>query len=1447
MSLTGQKRTAVDAQLVDNDRDYLQFTPLGGGCEVGRSCHILRFKGKTIMLDCLAAGTLVTLEGGTSVAIESVRAGDRVLALSKARDGLVGRTVAAVLPKGNAACIELLFNDGRTLLCTPDHRILTAAGTWCRAGELVAGTSEVRVGIEYPVIGALPASFRLAVDSLTLDQRSAPLFCRLIGYLLADGTLTLQTGRVASYKAKVFVGHELDRDAVLRDIRAITGVDATLDDAQDHITAVVFPLALWKAALAWTAPGDRLEQLTSLPLYVLASDCPIALVCEFLGGLFGGDGHTLSYAHKQGIFGGLAFSWIKSGRECSVEEQQRAGLTADAPTPLPLAQAALFEQQLVQLLKRAGVEDATVTAPRGRVGSSISEESSERVKKAKGEGLQLPASVREAEDFDAEQSYEIKLNIGSQSVLAFANRIGFRYCCHKQVRLTAAAAYVRSGEYIAQQREVLRKRVRELPVGILKGLKQAKDELRETALLHLDNEVWLPLQQSKLNSVAPRGKGATRLTGPQAMQQWGIAAFFGEERKGERYVHTKTLTHARRVERQRRAAGQCFNCQSPTENDTCSDECQVGWQRRLDEAADYSQRAVSQGSHGTVHYTPPRGVTELPLFKVKLLMKRDVGLRSVYDLSVPATEEKDSELDSFQANGVVVHNCGLHPAYSGIASLPYFDEINPADIDLVLITHFHLDHAAALPYFLQRTNFTGRTFMTHPTKSIYKLILQDYVKVSSISVEETLYTERELIASMDKIECVNYHQVMTVDGVRFWCYNAGHVLGAAMFMIEIGGVRILYTGDYSRTEDRHLMAAELPLPSLYPHVLIVEATYGTQVLRPVEEREQRFCALVQDIVEERAGSCLIPVFALGRAQELLLILDEYWAAHPTLHTIPIYYASFLAKRCMMVYQTYLNMMNNHIQQQATTHNPFAFRHVFNLKDLSTFDDSLPCVILASPGMLQNGVSRELLELWCSEPKNGVIIAGYAVDGTLAKHVLSEPTHITSASGVRLPFRMSVHYVSFSAHADYRETSEFIDILRPANCILVHGDVNEGVGKLKAALLDKYTTAMNVQGPHNCQTVEIEFKQSKVVKVVGRLAEQLKAANAAADGAAGADGRVVSGVVVRKDFTYQLMSVEELSQFTPISCTAIRQQLLVPFQLTFECFITFVRQLYEPTEEDEDEDGTAEQSAAAAAADAGVKGEGEGEGGAEGTGRRLAIHRSVIGLWRKGVVELQWDSSPIDDMIADSVVSLITNAQASPGGARLVGVSHQHGHQHKGEASKAEEQKEQNGGESKVEQEESQEVKPVVVKRESEESGSVKQEPVSMKAEAMEEESKMPPVDTTDKPLAIHTADDGSIVVTPAPHTQSLFDTLCHQYGNVTVDEQRYTVRVRGHNVAVDRTSYAVSGDDSLLVRRVQSSVVRWQLTSGPISERWVRQEVGWRIEELETQLKREQDDKQVLQ
>ncbi|GMQ01895.1 hypothetical protein CsSME_00048357 [Camellia sinensis var. sinensis] len=108
----------------------------------------------------------------------------------------------------------------------------------------------------------------------------------------------------------------------------------------------------------------------------------------------------------------------------------------------------------------------------------------------------------------------------------------------------------------------------------------------------------------------------------------------------------------------------------------------------------------------------------------------------------------------------VLFDCGIHPAYSGMAALPYFDEIDPSTIDVLLVTHFHLDHAASLPYFLDKTTFKGRVFMTHATKAIYKLLLSDYVKVSKVSVEDMLYDEQDILRSMDKIEVCLFHFVV---------------------------------------------------------------------------------------------------------------------------------------------------------------------------------------------------------------------------------------------------------------------------------------------------------------------------------------------------------------------------------------------------------------------------------------------------------------------------------------------------------------------------------------------------------------------------------------------------------------------------------------------------------------------------------------------------------------
>uniref|UniRef100_A0A672NU51 Cleavage and polyadenylation specificity factor subunit 3 n=1 Tax=Sinocyclocheilus grahami TaxID=75366 RepID=A0A672NU51_SINGR len=505
------------------------------------------------------------------------------------------------------------------------------------------------------------------------------------------------------------------------------------------------------------------------------------------------------------------------------------------------------------------------------------------------------------------------------------------------------------------------------------------------------------------------------------------------------------------------------------------------------------------------------------------------------------------------------------------------------------------------------TSFKGRTFMTHATKAIYRWLLSDYVKVSNISADDMLYTETDLEESMDKIETINFHEVKEMAGIKFWCYHAGHVLGAAMFMIEIAGVKLLYTGDFSRQEDRHLMAAEIP--SVKPDILITESTYGTHIHEKREEREARFCNTVHDIVN-REGRCLIPVFALGRAQELLLILDEYWQNHPELHDIPIYYASSLAKKCMAVYQTYVNAMNDKIRKAINVNNPFVFKHISNLKSMDHFDDIGPSVVMASPGMMQSGLSRELFESWCTDKRNGVIIAGYCVEGTLAKHIMSEPEEITTMSGQKLPLKMSVDYISFSAHTDYQQTSEFIRALKPPHVILVHGEQNE-MARLKAALIREYEdndeVHIEVHNPRNTEAVTLNFRGEKLAKVMGSLADK-KCVQA----------QRVSGILVKKNFSYHILAPSDLSNYTDLAMSTVKQTQAIPFTGPFPLLLSQLRHLTGDVEEIE----ISEKST-------------------------LRVFNSITVVHDQNMVLLEWFANPLNDMYADAVTTVVLEVQSNP--------------------------------------------------------------------------------------------------------------------------------------------------------------------------------------------------------
>ncbi|KAM0673904.1 endoribonuclease ysh1 [Gurleya vavrai] len=169
----------------------------------------------------------------------------------------------------------------------------------------------------------------------------------------------------------------------------------------------------------------------------------------------------------------------------------------------------------------------------------------------------------------------------------------------------------------------------------------------------------------------------------------------------------------------------------------------------------------------------------------------------------------------------------------------------------------------------------------------------------------------------------------------------------------------------------------------------------------------------------RGGKVLLPVFALGRAQEILLILEEYWQRNKEIQHIPIFYASALAKKCIGIYQTY-SSSNKRVS--------FNFKFINNIVNYE--DSKKPCVVMASPGMLQSGLSRDLFEKWCEDKKNGVIVPGYCVNGTLAKEIMNEPDEIESIRGGKLKLKCSIDFISFSAHVDYLQNSQFIEECNP---------------------------------------------------------------------------------------------------------------------------------------------------------------------------------------------------------------------------------------------------------------------------------------------------------------------------------------------------------------------------------------------------------------------------------
>ncbi|MCL4128618.1 UNVERIFIED_CONTAM: hypothetical protein GTU68_029049, partial [Idotea baltica] len=331
-------------------------------------------------------------------------------------------------------------------------------------------------------------------------------------------------------------------------------------------------------------------------------------------------------------------------------------------------------------------------------------------------------------------------------------------------------------------------------------------------------------------------------------------------------------------------------------------------------------------------------------------------------------------------------------------------------LDCVIISHFHLDHCGALPYMTEMVGYNGPIYMTQPTKALCPVLLEDMRKIAVDKKRETNFFTSSMIKDcIKKVITVTLQETMQVDSnLEIKAYYAGHVLGAGMFHVRVGSQSFVYTGDYNMTPDRHLGSAWID--KCRPDLLISESTYATTIRDSKRCRERDFLKKVHDCVE-RGGKVLIPVFALGRVQELCILLDTYWDRMNL--KVPVYFTMGLAETANKYYRMFITWTNQKIRRTFVHRNMFDFNHIKPF-DKSYMDNPGPMVVFATPGMLHSGLSLAIFKKWAPNDKNMVIMPGYCVQGTVGHKILNGAKKIELEDRVEIKVKLAVEYMSFSA-------------------------------------------------------------------------------------------------------------------------------------------------------------------------------------------------------------------------------------------------------------------------------------------------------------------------------------------------------------------------------------------------------------------------------------------------
>jgi len=432
----------------------------------------------------------------------------------------------------------------------------------------------------------------------------------------------------------------------------------------------------------------------------------------------------------------------------------------------------------------------------------------------------------------------------------------------------------------------------------------------------------------------------------------------------------------------------------------------------------------------------------------------------------------------------ILIDCGVNVASgSKIGSYPYLNipEFRINELDAVVITHAHLDHCGFLPY-LYYMGYEGPVYCTPPTRDLMYLLQWDYLDVAEREGKDLPYPRKEIKRMITYSHPLEYGEITDIaPDVRLTLHNAGHILGSSIahFHIGDGTYNLAYTGDFKYQKSRLFEAATTSFPRL--ETLIMESTYGgARDLQPSRKDSERDVINTINKTTARGGKVLVPVFAVGRAQELMIVLAEYMN-QGVLNEVPIYLDGMIWE-ATGIHTTYPEYLNKNLRNQIfhRGRNPFltkAFEKVTGgqtqRKDIVNGD---PCVILATSGMLSGGPSVEYLKFLSEDDKNTMIFVGYQAEGSLGRRIQKGwkeiPTKEHGKTRV-INMKMDAHTVDgFSGHSDRNELINFVKRLssKPERILTCHGEESKCV-----ELASTFYRMLKVEtkAPHNLDVYRVK--------------------------------------------------------------------------------------------------------------------------------------------------------------------------------------------------------------------------------------------------------------------------------------------------------------------------------------------------------------------------------------